>query len=208
MFRKSTLLAVAATAALGFALLNPTLASAKGHGGGHGRPSRRPPWWSSRSSPSWSPSPWSSSPSPPRPSPPSPPSLVRALSPADLVRRLRRTIAARPVAGPCTCLSKEYTPQGQVLFKDRCTNEAAINPPLQQQGAAEMPQQSCRDLPAGACEPAAAAAGSVSQTLLVSDGEPRPCAGVLCYCVFSRDSTRALLAMSLCRRCRNPAASR
>lgn len=49
--------------------------------------------------------------------------------------------AARPVAGPCTCLSKEYTPQGQVLFKDRCTNEAAINPPLQQQGAAEMPQQ-------------------------------------------------------------------
>ena len=48
---------------------------------------------------------------------------------------------ARPVAGPCTCLSKEYTPQGQVLFKDRCTNEAAINPPLQQQGAVEAPQQ-------------------------------------------------------------------
>lgn len=40
---------------------------------------------------------------------------------------------ARPVAaapGPCTCLSKEYTPEGRVLFKDRCTNEAAINPPI------------------------------------------------------------------------------
>jgi hypothetical protein len=51
--------------------------------------------------------------------------------------------AARPVIstpGPCTCLSKEYTPQGQVLFKDRCTNEAAINPPIQQQSAVEQPQ--------------------------------------------------------------------
>lgn len=39
---------------------------------------------------------------------------------------------ARPVAstpGPCTCLSKEYTPEGAVLFKDRCTSEAAMNPP-------------------------------------------------------------------------------
>ena len=42
--------------------------------------------------------------------------------------------------GPCTCLSKEYTPEGAVLFKDRCTNEAAINPPApapQQTGALE-----------------------------------------------------------------------
>jgi hypothetical protein len=40
--------------------------------------------------------------------------------------------AARPaVAGPCTCLTKEYTPEGAVLFKDRCTNEAAMNPPVQ-----------------------------------------------------------------------------
>jgi hypothetical protein len=39
-------------------------------------------------------------------------------------------VASRPVvAGPCTCLSKEYTPEGAVLFKDRCTNEAAMNPP-------------------------------------------------------------------------------
>ena len=41
-------------------------------------------------------------------------------------------VAARPVVatpGPCTCLSKEYTPEGAVLFKDRCTTEMAMNPP-------------------------------------------------------------------------------
>ena len=42
-------------------------------------------------------------------------------------------VAARPVLttpGPCTCLSKEYTPQGAVVFKDRCTTEMAMNPPV------------------------------------------------------------------------------
>ena len=47
--------------------------------------------------------------------------------------------------GPCTCLSKEYTPEGAVLFKDRCTNEMAMNPPAQpapqQTGALEQPYQ-------------------------------------------------------------------
>jgi len=39
--------------------------------------------------------------------------------------------AAAPVitTNRCTCLTKEYTPDGAVLFKDLCTNEAAINPP-------------------------------------------------------------------------------
>jgi hypothetical protein len=32
-------------------------------------------------------------------------------------------------------LSKEYTPEGAVLFKDRCTSEMAMNPP------AAAPQQ-------------------------------------------------------------------
>ena len=43
----------------------------------------------------------------------------------------------------CTCLTKEYTPEGAVLFKDICTNEAAINPPArlpQQTGYAPQPQ--------------------------------------------------------------------
>ena len=53
-------------------------------------------------------------------------------------------VASRPVAGPCTCLSKEYTSDGRVLFKDLCTNEAAINPPVvapQQTGAIDAPVQ-------------------------------------------------------------------
>ena len=55
-------------------------------------------------------------------------------------------IASRPVAaapGPCTCLSKEYTQEGAVVFKDRCTNEMAMNPPPapQQTGAVEQQQQ-------------------------------------------------------------------
>ena len=41
----------------------------------------------------------------------------------------------------CTCLTKEYTPQGQVLFKDVCTNEMAMNPPANLSPAAYMPQQ-------------------------------------------------------------------
>jgi hypothetical protein len=136
MFRKSALLAVAATAALGFALLNPTLASAKGHGGHHGHGHHghhhhghhhhghhhhhhhgrhhhhhRRHWHVHyRYRPIW-------------------------YTPRPVV------YSARPVAGPCTCLSKEYTPQGQVLFKDLCTNEAAVNPPMQQQSAVEAPPQ-------------------------------------------------------------------
>ncbi|GIK79919.1 MAG: hypothetical protein KJZ73_03185 [Pseudorhodoplanes sp.] len=42
----------------------------------------------------------------------------------------------------CSCLTKEYTPEGQVVFKDKCTNEIAIAPVpgVQQQGAAPAPQ--------------------------------------------------------------------
>jgi hypothetical protein len=32
-------------------------------------------------------------------------------------------------ADPCTCLTKEYTDDGRVLFKDVCTKESAISPP-------------------------------------------------------------------------------
>jgi hypothetical protein len=39
--------------------------------------------------------------------------------------------SATPTVNRCTCLTKEYTPEGAVLFKDVCTNEAAINPPAQ-----------------------------------------------------------------------------
>jgi len=122
MLRKSTLLAVAASAALGLAMLNPVTASAKpGHGGGHGMHGggghkmhggghgfrhvrhHRHHWHRHH---------------------------VRYHRPIWYAAPV--VYAARPaVAGPCTCLTKEYTPEGAVLFKDRCTNEAAINPPVQ-----------------------------------------------------------------------------
>jgi hypothetical protein len=54
--------------------------------------------------------------------------------------------ATTPTTNRCTCLTKEYTPQGQVVFKDVCTNEMAMNPPVTASPAAyntapEMPQQ-------------------------------------------------------------------
>ena len=41
------------------------------------------------------------------------------------VRPIRYVV---PVAGPCTCLTKDYTPEGQVVFKDLCTKEMASAP--------------------------------------------------------------------------------
>jgi hypothetical protein len=38
--------------------------------------------------------------------------------------------AAAPTWNRCTCLTKEYTPEGAVVFKDLCTKEMAMNPPL------------------------------------------------------------------------------
>lgn len=130
MFRKSTLLAFAASAALGLAMLSPTIASAKpgGHGGGHGmhggghgmhgghhgrghhgrghRHGHRHRHWHRR--------------------------YVRWHRPIWYAPRpVVYSSYSTPVAGPCTCLSKEYTQEGAVLFKDRCTNEMAMNPPAQ-----------------------------------------------------------------------------
>ena len=134
MIRKSTLLAVAASAALGLAMLAPVSASAKGgHGGGHGggghgmhggghhghggghhvhRRHHHPHWHVRWHRPIWY-----------------------------GVRPVYTAYSTRIVSpGPCTCLSKEYTPEGAVLFRYRCTNEAAMNPPApapQQTGALE-----------------------------------------------------------------------
>jgi hypothetical protein len=46
-----------------------------------------------------------------------------------------------PVTNTCTCLTKQYTPQGAVVFKDVCTNEMAMNPPVDPSPAAEMAPQ-------------------------------------------------------------------
>jgi len=129
MFKKSTLLALAGALTLGVAMLSPVSADAKGFhgGGGHGggmkfhggggikvghfhghrhfRPHFRPHWHVHYRRHYWA-------------------------------APIATYAVARPaIAGPCTCLSKEYTPEGAVLFKDRCTSEMAMNPP------AAAPQQ-------------------------------------------------------------------
>jgi hypothetical protein len=48
-------------------------------------------------------------------------------------------VAARPAAGPCTCLAKEYTPDNLVVFKDRCTSEMAAAPVGGQQQSQAQP---------------------------------------------------------------------
>ena len=54
-------------------------------------------------------------------------------------------IATRYVAQPtwnrCSCLTKEYTPEGVVVFKDLCTQEMAMNPPVSAPQAAYDPSQ-------------------------------------------------------------------
>lgn len=154
MFRKTTLMAIAATAALGVAILTSPSAEAGpgkpgiGKIGGVGNPSFQPvkpikiipsnpvkpikpihPKWPPHVKPKW-----------PKPG-------------VHVVHVHRRVVYAAPavyavarpaVAGPCTCLSKEYTQEGAVLFKDRCTNEMAMNPPPQEQqqtGMVEQPSQ-------------------------------------------------------------------
>jgi hypothetical protein len=128
MFRKSSILALAASALFGVTMLTSTAAEARGHGGGggggihrggggmrihggghfrrhghfhrhvHHRHHRHWHRHYVRYRPIWYTAPVAYS-------------------------------VVRPVAGPCTCLTKEYTPEGAVLFKDRCTNEMAMNPP-------------------------------------------------------------------------------
>jgi hypothetical protein len=106
MLRKSTLLAVAASAALSLVALNPVTASAHWGGGGH-----------------WGGGHWGGGYH----------HFYRYGWHRPIIYARPVVYAASPVAvsapGPCTCLSKEYTPEGAVLFKDRCTNEMAMNPP-------------------------------------------------------------------------------
>ena len=54
--------------------------------------------------------------------------------------------------GPCTCLTKNYTPEGRVVFQDLCTKEMASAPAdgssdqtQNEQGPANMAGQSYQD---------------------------------------------------------------
>ena len=76
-----------------------------------------------------------------RPWPPLPPPLPWPCALARLAPVLPGPGATRSLArlrSTCTCLVKEYLPNGAVLFRDVCTNELAMNPPAQ---AAEVPPQ-------------------------------------------------------------------
>jgi hypothetical protein len=55
---------------------------------------------------------------------------------------------ATPVPGPCTCLTKTYTPTGLVVFADICTKESASAPALSD--AADASQAPTTDVPANA----------------------------------------------------------
>jgi hypothetical protein len=49
-------------------------------------------------------------------------------------------VVAKETRGPCTCLTKGYTPEGQVIFKDVCTNEMAAGPAVSSPAADAAPQ--------------------------------------------------------------------
>jgi hypothetical protein len=139
MLRKSNVLAIAASLALGLTMLSPTAASAHGgHGGGHGGGGGHWGGGGYGGGHHWH---------------------VGHYHPVWVARPVVYT-AVRPVVsapGPCTCLSKEYTPEGAVLFKDRCTNEAAMNPPViapQQSGSIDAPTQQAANSPQYQATPA------------------------------------------------------
>ena len=148
MSRKSTILALAAIASLGSIALSSTSASAFGHGrgigggshmggmhmsggmhrlhgGGHFRTGglafrrvvhfrphwRHPHWRFGWRRPYW-------------------------VAPV-IATGLATTYATAPTWNRCTCLTKEYTPEGAVVFKDLCTKEMAMNPPEVSAPAAE-----------------------------------------------------------------------
>ncbi len=130
MFLKSTVLALTAVAALGTTMLTATTTSADaagfhGHRGGHFRGSvvrhvrhdwRHPGRYIPRHPrPHWHGHYWRHR---------------HIYYPRPVVYAARPVIySAAPTVNRCTCLTKEYTQEGAVLFKDICTNEAAINPP-------------------------------------------------------------------------------
>jgi len=149
MSRKSTILALAAIASLGSIALSSTSASAFGHGRGFGgggphmsgmhvsgrmhsfrggpafrrfvhvRPLwRHPHWHIGWRRPYW-------------------------VAPV-IATGLATTYATAPTWNRCPCLTKEYTPEGAVVFKDLCTKEMAMNPPEIPAPAADyspVPQQ-------------------------------------------------------------------
>jgi hypothetical protein len=145
MLRKSTMLALTAFAALGLAISNASAMPGKpglngNKGPGMGGPGIIKPAGGIQIIPSnpIKPKPpgvnWPLYPKPGKPVHwPIKPVYHPIYKPVPVVVSRPVYVAARPVSytpGPCTCLSKEYTQEGAVVFKDRCTAEMAMNPPV------------------------------------------------------------------------------
>ena len=127
MSTRSSFLALAAITALGVAALAPTSASAlgghgfgRGHVGhvgggmGHGRIGMRPihrPIAVTHLRPHWR---WHW--------------RGRYVGVPVVGAAVTGAYVAAPARSACTCLTKEYLPDGSLLFKDVCTNEAAMAP--------------------------------------------------------------------------------
>src|SRR5215467_7064709 len=127
MSRKSTFLALAAVASLGIAFSSTSASAFGGHGLGHGpgiafrRVVRVHPHWHWHWRFGWR----------------------RPYWVAPVVATGVATYAAAPAWNRCSCLTKEYTQEGVVVFKDLCTQEMAMNPPANPGAASDMtaPQQ-------------------------------------------------------------------
>jgi hypothetical protein len=68
-------------------------------------------------------------------------------------------VAAAPTWNRCSCLTKEYTPEGAVVFKDLCTKETAVNPPAVHPTAYDPAQ----DPAVGALQPSLQPTAAVTQ---------------------------------------------
>jgi hypothetical protein len=86
------------------------------------------------------------------------------VSPVVVERPIIRPVhlVQRPVATTCNCLTKEYTQDGQVMFKDLCTQEMAMAPVP---GA--EPQKSSE------AQPSSNYAGKTYQDYLAANGTPQ-----------------------------------
>ncbi len=84
------------------------------------------------------------------------PYWVAPMAAAGGVATYAATTPSTPTTNRCTCLTKEYTPQGAVVFKDVCTNESAMNPPVDASSTAEMaPQMTQQPVQQGYLQPQA-----------------------------------------------------
>lgn len=124
LIARTSILALTAIATFGVAALSPSEASAKHWGKPHwGKPWHKPyyPYWHRRHIVYAAP--------------------VVVTTGYGAYRATRPAQAAQPAQpNPAACLSKEYTPEGQVVFKDKCTNEMAVAqvPGVQGAGATQQ----------------------------------------------------------------------